>query len=256
MPRRSDPRRRCRAVWSFARWCSWTWFFLAWVGLYLAVQYGFEAREEERRSSQLRIMAQSAKLRALHYQINPHFLFNSFNSVSALILDGRPADANAMVERLAGFFPHEPVDQSRYRHRSCEGNGPADDLSGDRTDAVSRPRIHRRRSVRSGARCGSGVSFAAARGKCDQAWRCRRIARRTLLHRHPRQPAGRRLEIAVENSCVGRTARGEVCGTNTGLRNVRDRLLTRYGGAATLKTERIGVSRFRAIIDLPLEYMR
>src|SRR3546814_15525675 len=49
-------------------------------------------------------MAQSAKLQALHYQINPHFLFNSFNAVSALILDGRANDANAMVERLASFF--------------------------------------------------------------------------------------------------------------------------------------------------------
>src|SRR3546814_10047426 len=39
----------------------WTWFFLAWVGLYLAVQYGFEARAEERRSAQLSTMAQSAK---------------------------------------------------------------------------------------------------------------------------------------------------------------------------------------------------
>src|SRR3546814_12066592 len=49
-------------------------------------------------------MAQSAKLQALHYQINPHFLFNRFNAVSALILVGRADDANAMVERLASFF--------------------------------------------------------------------------------------------------------------------------------------------------------
>src|SRR3546814_16504342 len=80
------------------------WLFRAWVGLYLAVQYGVEARAEERRSAQLRTMAQSAKLQALHYQINPHFLFNSFNAVSSLILDSRADDANAMVERLASFF--------------------------------------------------------------------------------------------------------------------------------------------------------
>src|SRR3546814_19121497 len=62
-------------------------------------------------------MSQSAKLQALHYQINPHFLFNSFNAVSALILDGRADDANAMVERLASFFrvnlaPNPDVDIS------------------------------------------------------------------------------------------------------------------------------------------------
>lgn len=234
----------------------WTWFFLAWVGLYLAVQYGFEAREEERRSSQLRIMAQSAKLRALHYQINPHFLFNSFNSVSALILDGRSADANAMVERLAGFFrtnlstnpdididlakeiglqmTYLEIEQTRYPDLEFTVDVPSGLARAAVPAFLLQPLVEN--AIKHG---GAGASHA---GPFCIAIRAR--------------PAGCRLEIAVENSCVGRTARGEVCGTNTGLRNVRDRLLTRYGGAATLKTERIGVSRFRAIIDLPLEYMR
>src|SRR3546814_14186574 len=60
----------------------WPWFFLAWVGLYLAVRYGFEARAEQRRSAPLRTMAQSAQLQALHSPINPHFLFTRFYAVS------------------------------------------------------------------------------------------------------------------------------------------------------------------------------
>ena len=82
----------------------WTWFFLAWAGLYLALMYGFDAQEEQRRSAELRERAHVAQLRALHSQINPHFLFNSLNSVSALILDGRTAIADEMVVKLARFL--------------------------------------------------------------------------------------------------------------------------------------------------------
>jgi LytS/YehU family sensor histidine kinase len=82
----------------------WTWFFIAWTGLYLAIEYNFEARSESQRSAELRSMAQAAKLRALSNQISPHFLFNSLNSISALILDKRSAEAEQMLARLSEFF--------------------------------------------------------------------------------------------------------------------------------------------------------
>ena len=82
----------------------WTWFFLAWAGLYLALMYSFDVQEEQRRSAQLREQAHVAQLRALHSQINPHFLFNSLNSVSALILDRNTDKAEEMVVKLARFL--------------------------------------------------------------------------------------------------------------------------------------------------------
>ena len=82
----------------------WTWFFLAWAGLYLALSYSFDVQEERQHSAELQVQAHAAQLRALHSQINPHFLFNSLNSVSALILDGRSADAEAMVTKLSQFL--------------------------------------------------------------------------------------------------------------------------------------------------------
>jgi signal transduction histidine kinase len=81
-----------------------TWFFLAWAGLYLALLYSFDVREERYHSAELQAQAHEAKLRALHSQINPHFLFNSLNSVSALILDGRAEEAEAMVSMLSRFL--------------------------------------------------------------------------------------------------------------------------------------------------------
>jgi two-component system, LytTR family, sensor kinase len=82
----------------------WSWFFLAWAGLYLALMYGFDVHEEQCRSAELRERAHVAQLRALHSQINPHFLFNSLNSVSALILDKRSDKADEMVIKLAHFL--------------------------------------------------------------------------------------------------------------------------------------------------------
>ncbi len=82
----------------------WTWFFLAWAGVYLALMYSFDVQEEQQRSAELREQAHVAQLRALHSQINPHFLFNSLNSLSALILDKKMDDAEAMVVKLARFL--------------------------------------------------------------------------------------------------------------------------------------------------------
>src|SRR5688572_21753174 len=48
----------------------WTWFFLAWAGLYLALLYSFDVQEERQRSAALQAQAHAAQLRALHSQIN------------------------------------------------------------------------------------------------------------------------------------------------------------------------------------------
>lgn len=234
---------------------SWTWFFLAWVGLYLAVQYGYEAREEERRSAHLRSMAQSAKFQALHYQINPHFLFNSFNSVSALILDGRAEDANAMVERLAAFFrvnlaTNPDVDISLAEEIALQATYleieqlryPDLEICIDLPEALERAAIPAfllqplvENAIKHG---GSGVPDSGA-------------ASITIAARQD----GEWLRVAVANSCPARGGDRCVFGTRTGLRNVRERLSSRFEARAKLTTERLGASGFRASLQLPLSFV-
>jgi sulfur relay (sulfurtransferase) DsrF/TusC family protein len=60
--------------------------------------------QQERRIAEANMAAQQAQLAALRYQLNPHFLFNSLNSISALIVTGRNKDAEAMTNRLSGFL--------------------------------------------------------------------------------------------------------------------------------------------------------
>jgi signal transduction histidine kinase len=82
----------------------WYLFFGAWAVLYVALSYAARVRQAERTASLYRAAAQSAQLRALRYQINPHFLFNTLNSLSTLILRQRTDEAERMIMNLASFF--------------------------------------------------------------------------------------------------------------------------------------------------------
>ncbi|HEY2049933.1 MAG TPA: histidine kinase [Caulobacteraceae bacterium] len=79
-------------------------FFIAWASLYLALSYAAQAKALERRAAELRAAAQDAQLRALRYQVNPHFLFNTLNSLSSLVLTQRGEKAEKMIANLAVFF--------------------------------------------------------------------------------------------------------------------------------------------------------
>ncbi|MER3522501.1 MAG: sensor histidine kinase [Ignavibacteria bacterium] len=77
-------------------------FLLSLVVHYLLLAFD-EARAAERRALELQLLARDAELRALRSQIQPHFLFNSLNSISALT-SSDPTAARAMTLQLADFF--------------------------------------------------------------------------------------------------------------------------------------------------------
>ena len=82
----------------------WLFFFMAWSALYLAVQAQAQAVTAQRRAAEAETAAQAAQLRALRYQVNPHFLFNTLNSLSSLVMTGRNDRAEAMLLALSTFF--------------------------------------------------------------------------------------------------------------------------------------------------------
>ena len=82
----------------------WFWAYLALSSLLLAFWYALESAERERRIAQLRGIADAAQLRALRYQLNPHFMFNTLNSIAALIARREVQPAELMVENLADFL--------------------------------------------------------------------------------------------------------------------------------------------------------
>jgi two-component system, LytTR family, sensor kinase len=81
------------------------YFFLAaWAAIYLAVTYATEVGRVERHAARLEQTAQQAELRSLRYQVNPHFLFNTLNSLSSLVMKDRREEAEQMIMSLSNFY--------------------------------------------------------------------------------------------------------------------------------------------------------
>ncbi len=80
------------------------WVMLVWSGLYFGIKYYMLLQEEKQRGLKIAAMAHQSQLRMLQYQLNPHFLFNTLNAISTLILDKDTDLANSMVTRLSRFL--------------------------------------------------------------------------------------------------------------------------------------------------------
>ncbi len=81
-----------------------TYLIAGWMGLYFGVKY-YESMQLQREAAlQASTLAQEAQLKMLRYQLNPHFLFNTLNAISTLILDNRNSTANAAVTGLSEFL--------------------------------------------------------------------------------------------------------------------------------------------------------
>lgn len=82
----------------------WYFFIAAWAVMYVALSYSAKVRDAEREAATFARAAQEAELRALRYQINPHFLFNTLNSLSSLVMRDRNEEAEQMILNLSTFF--------------------------------------------------------------------------------------------------------------------------------------------------------
>jgi two-component system LytT family sensor kinase len=79
---------------------------VAWSALYFGIKYYRVFQEVQKSALRSAAMAHEAQLKMLRYQLNPHFLFNTLNAISTLILERQTGDANRMVTRLSSFLRH------------------------------------------------------------------------------------------------------------------------------------------------------
>ncbi len=82
------------------------WIFMVWAALYAALVGSESLRLQDKAMADARDAAQQARLAALRYQIQPHFLFNALNAISGLIGEGRAREADEALLRLAAFYRH------------------------------------------------------------------------------------------------------------------------------------------------------
>ena len=79
---------------------------VGWSALYYAINFFLTVERQADRLERLEAQATAAQLAMLRYQLNPHFLFNTLNSISTLVLLKQTEPANAMLTRLSGFLRH------------------------------------------------------------------------------------------------------------------------------------------------------
>lgn len=122
-------------VWSdFGGWLFGSiMIFLCWAAFYHGIKYyqllqsehetllrvAAESKEEQLKRSRAETVAQEAQLKMLRYQLNPHFLFNTLNAISALVVGQNTANANRMIMQLSSFLRYS-LDNDPVRRVTLE----------------------------------------------------------------------------------------------------------------------------------------
>jgi two-component system LytT family sensor kinase len=230
---------------------AWSWFFLSVAAAVLALSYGFEARDTERRLATMEAIAKDARMAALRYQLNPHFLFNTLNSVAALIDDGDSKRAERMVENLSDFL------------RATLELDPVMDVSLEREMELQALYLSIE-SVRFPDRLTTRYDLPQSLGKAlVPALITQPLVENAIRHAVARSKEevvvtisarlnGDVLSISVEDDGrpVGPALAG---GTGIGLTNVRARLANRFGTAGKLSASRDGNRGYRCTIEMPVQ---
>ena len=83
----------------------WSFFILLmWCSLYFSIKQWQQSSEEKERLLHAESEVREARLLALRYQLNPHFLFNLLNAVSTLVLDGNAPAATRMLAQIGDLL--------------------------------------------------------------------------------------------------------------------------------------------------------
>ena len=202
---------------------------IAWAAIYLALLIAEQARMSERREGEYRRAAKAAELRSLRYQINPHFLFNTLNSLSSLVMTGKNEAAETMIQSLAAF----------YRR------GLSEDPTGDipLSEEIELQRLYLDiEAVRFPKRLKLSVDVPDALGQVPVPgmilqplvenavkYGVARTTKPVTLSISAREEFGRLVVSVADN---GPAPASEEHGMGIGLANVRDRLNARFGDAA------------------------
>ena len=202
------------------------------VGVEHALRYFGEARDREAQVARLSDQLNGARLAALQARLNPHFLFNSLNTVNVLVRDGENVAATRVIEQLSEVL-RTTLDRTRDSEVSLDDElallRQYLDVEQARFSDRLRPTIDVPPALLSAA-----VPSFALQHLVENAVR-HGIARRSAAGRITvsARRDGNVLELSVRDDGGGLT--GEPPMPGHGIENTRERLRTLYGDAATLE---------------------
>ena len=230
---------------------------LAWASFYFAMLAGAQTRESQRREERFRSAAKAAELRSLRYQVNPHFLFNALNSLSALVMTGRPDKAERMIQSLSRFYRQSlaedissdveladefdlqrqylEIEKVRFPDRLKTAYALPEMLANCRVPGmILQPLVEN--SVKYGVSASAApvtISLAA----CEEYGRL-------VITVSDNAPA--------KTGSGGRGSRKPVDGFGIGLANVRDRLAARFGESASVTSGPVAGDGYETQLRIPL----
>ena len=237
----------------------------AWSALYYAINFFLQIEEQNDQLIQLENQATQAQLAMLRYQLNPHFLFNTLNSISTLVLLKQTEPANAMLSRLSSFLRYTLVNEPTGRVTVAQE---VDTLK--LYLDIERMRFEER--LRTSFRIDPLTEQALLPSLLLQP-----LVENAIKYAVSTQEAG--AEITISAQLVGQNLRivvsdtgpglqmsaasnrlsgvtfdgGEPVSTGVGLANIRDRLAQAYGENHRFETMEPPEGGFAVLIELPFE---
>jgi two-component system LytT family sensor kinase len=228
---------------------------VAWSALYYSINYYLLLEEQSDRLLRLEHQASTAQLAMLRYQLNPHFLFNTLNSISTLVLLKQTDQANAMLSRLSSFLRYTLVNEPTAQvtvAQEVETLKLYLEIEKMRFEERLRPRfdidVHA-----AGARLPSlllqplvenAIKYAVTPQEegADIEIGARRVGDRVIFTVADTGPGAEDHWVKAQQS------------TGVGLANIRDRLSQAYGPAHRFETESNIRGGFRVTIEIPYQY--
>ncbi len=224
----------------------------AWTGLYFGINYYLLLADQSERMLNMAAQANSAQLAMLRYQLNPHFLFNTLNSISTLVLLKQTERANAMLSRLASFLRYSLVGEREGLAtvaQEAEALKLYLDIERTRFETRLRTRFDIAPDVME-ARLPSLLLQPIIENAIKYAVTPSEDGADILIDA---RRMGDRLVITIADTGPGLGAVPDAAGTGVGLANIRDRLAQSYGTDHRFELADNEPSGLIVLIDVPYQ---
>lgn len=226
----------------------------AWSALYYAINFYLTVEEQADQLQHLENQASSAQLAMLRYQLNPHFLFNTLNSISTLVLLKQTDRANAMLSRLSSFLRYTLINEPTALvplHQEIETLKLYLEIEKMRFEERLRCRFEIDPSVEN-VRLPSLLLQPLVENAIKYAVTPKEEGAEISISA---QPAGENVRIVVSDTGPGlnQAPSRPNLSTGVGLVNIRDRLSQAFGERHRFETRSTPGGGFVVTIELPLE---
>ena len=236
---------------------------VAWSALYYGINFFLLLEAQMDRMAKVEDQATAAQLAMLRYQLNPHFLFNTLNSISTLVLLKQTDRANLMLSRLSGFLRYtlinEPTAQVTLA-QEVETLKLYLEIEKMRFEERLRPRFEIDPSVAE-ARLPSLLLQPLVENAIKYAVTPQEDGADIAVEARM-APAGdrtgQRVQITVSDTGPGLidaparpTSHMMIASTGVGLANIRDRLAQAYGADHRFDVETRADGGFGVVIEIP-----